>query len=240
MINFLGIGSAFNTELGNNSAYIKKDTCIVLFDCGNTVFGRLRSLNLLNDASELYIIITHTHPDHIGSLGELVLYSHYIRSLTPKILFPDKKLIDIILGSMGVRSDFYEVLNSKNTIINNDTFGIDISFLRSSHVDLIPSYGILLKLDNSTLYYSGDSNSISDFVLEDLEKGSIDFLYQDTCGIDYDGNPHLYLGRLKSLIKPELRRKVYCMHLDPKFERDMALKLGFNVVEAVIDSKPMP
>ena len=84
--------------------------------------GRLRSLNLIDDVSELYIIITHTHPDHIGSLGELVFYSHYIRNIKPKILFPEKNFIDTILGSMGVKSDYYEVLSSQNTIINNNDF----------------------------------------------------------------------------------------------------------------------
>ncbi|HHV28625.1 MBL fold metallo-hydrolase [Acetivibrio mesophilus] len=240
MINFLGIGSAFNTQLGNNSAYIKKDKCFILFDCGSTVFGRLRSLNLIDDVSELYIIITHTHPDHIGSLGELVFYSHYIRNIKPKILFPEKNFIDTILGSMGVKSDYYEVLSSQNTIINNNDFCMEISFHKCTHVDLIPSYGFIFKFDGSTLYYSGDSNSIDNFVLEGLEKGTIHFLYQDTCGIDYNENPHFYLGRLAKMIKPELRHKVYCMHIDPKFARDEALKLGFNVVEAVINPKSMP
>ncbi|HOM01367.1 MAG TPA: MBL fold metallo-hydrolase [Acetivibrio sp.] len=240
MINFIGTGSAFNTQLGNNSAYIKKDSHFVLFDCGSTVFSRLVSLNLIDDVSDLNIIITHTHPDHIGSLGELIFYSHYIKNLIPKILFPDKKLIDMILGSMGVNNEFYRVINSENTVINNSNFTMEVSFRKCSHVDSIPSYGILFKLGGFTLYYSGDSNSVDTFVLEGLEKGSIDFLYQDTCGIDYDLNPHLYLGRLEKLIKPELRHKVYCMHTDSQFNRDEAVKMGFNVVEAVIDFKSMP
>ncbi|GAE87686.1 metal-dependent hydrolase [Acetivibrio straminisolvens JCM 21531] len=163
----------------------------------------------------------------------MVFYSYYIKNLRPKILFPDKNLIDVILGSMGVRTNFYEVLSSVDTVIKNNDFNMEVSFRKCSHVDSIPSYGVLFKLDGSTLYYSGDSNSISNFVLEGLEKGSIDFLYQDTCGIDYSENPHFYLGRLAKLIKPELRHKVYCMHIDPEFNRDEALELGFNVVEAV-------
>ena len=34
MLKFIGMGSAFNTGLGNTSAYIKKEDRMLLIDCG--------------------------------------------------------------------------------------------------------------------------------------------------------------------------------------------------------------
>ena len=59
MLNFLGTGSAFNTEKGNTSAFIKKDNSLLLIDCGGTVFHRLQELNLLDGVENLYIVVTH-------------------------------------------------------------------------------------------------------------------------------------------------------------------------------------
>ena len=59
MLNFIGTGSAFNTELGNNSAFVKNNDSLILIDCGGTVFHRLQELSLLDGLQNLYIVITH-------------------------------------------------------------------------------------------------------------------------------------------------------------------------------------
>ncbi len=42
-LNFIGNGSCFNTDFGNNSAYYidKEKKSLLLIDCGETVFERL-------------------------------------------------------------------------------------------------------------------------------------------------------------------------------------------------------
>ncbi|NLD45700.1 MAG: MBL fold metallo-hydrolase [Clostridiaceae bacterium] len=233
MLNFLGIGSAFNTSLGNNSAFIKKHSSMLLIDCGSTVFNRLQTLNLFDDTSNIYVAVTHTHPDHVGSLGELIFYSHYALNHKPSLLFPDKSLITSILSNMGVDKNFYEVIDSKEIHMCDSCISFDISFFPASHVSSIPSYSLLLYEDSTRIFYSGDSNEVLSIMLEKLQNSEIDLFYQDTCGLDYEGNPHLHLGKLANIIKPELRHKVYCMHIDQKFSREEALNLGFNVVKAV-------
>jgi len=134
---------------------------------------------------------------------------------------------------MGVKSEFYNIIDTGKALIENEDLKLEISFFASSHVDTIPSYGLLLKIEGRTIFYSGDSNEINGFILKSLEEGTIDYLYHDTSGIDYDGNPHLSLEKLESYIKPELRHKVYCMHVDSHFDREKAKSLGFNVVECI-------
>ncbi|OPZ85286.1 MAG: ribonuclease Z [Firmicutes bacterium ADurb.Bin419] len=234
MLNFLGIGSAFNTALGNTSAFIKKHNSILLFDCGSTVFNRLQKIDLLAGVNNLYIALTHTHPDHVGSLGELIFYSHYILNHKPKILFPDANLLNSLLALMGVDDSFYEVLSHMEVKITDEFLGYArLTFIPSSHVDKIPSYGIILEYEERTIYYSGDSNKISPLILEKFEKGQIDLIYQDTCNLDYKGNPHLFIGNLIECIKPCLRSRIYCMHLDQRFEQEIALQSGFSIAEII-------
>jgi hypothetical protein len=47
-LKFIGTGSAFNTNLGNTSAYIKYDNDLLLIDCGESIFERLIKNDILN------------------------------------------------------------------------------------------------------------------------------------------------------------------------------------------------
>lgn len=162
MLNFIGSGSAFNTERGNTSAFIKKDNSLFLIDCGGTVFHRLQELNLFDGIESLDIIITHTHPDHVGSLGEVIFYSYYILKCIPTSFFPKKKLIEGFLNSIGVSAEMYELNSCERIDADDIQLGkFSIEFLPASHVDTIPSYGFIMKLKEKSFYYSGDANNIS-------------------------------------------------------------------------------
>ena len=73
-LNFIGTGSAFNYHLGNNSAYIKRNSSMLLIDCGGTVFHSLVKSNLLQDISSLYVAVTHMHRSYWLSWGHNFLY----------------------------------------------------------------------------------------------------------------------------------------------------------------------
>jgi len=231
MINFIGTGSAFNTELGNNSAFVKNNNSLILIDCGGTVFHRLQELSLLDGLQNLYIVITHTHPDHIGSLGDVIFYFYYILKQRPTIFFPSKELLEGILVSLGVTAEMYN-LNSFEKIEIKDTQFRDFSieFIPVSHVDTIPAYGFVMKFNKKSLYYSGDAKDLSRKVIERVMNGEIDRIYQDTCGLDYEGNNHLSLRKLSNIVPQELRNRVYCMHLDKYITEKEIEDNGFNFI----------
>ena len=232
MLSFIGMGSAFNTEVGNTSAFVKRNKSLLLIDCGGTVFHRLQELNLLDGLENLYIIVTHTHPDHVGSLGEVIFYSYYILKCIPTILFPNKELIEGFLNSIGVSAEMYKLNSIEKIDANDKQLGkLSIEFLPVSHVDTIPAYGFIMKLEERSFYYSGDTNNISANVVNRIISGEIDRVYQDTCGLDYQGNNHLSLKKLCSIVKPEFRNKIYCMHLDKHITNEEIRDKGFNVVE---------
>ena len=232
MINFIGIGSAFNTELGNTSAFVRKNNILLLIDCGGTVFHRLQQLSILNGLENIYIIITHTHPDHVGSLGDLIFYSYYFLRNKATIIFPDKEFIERFLFCVGVSSEMYSLKSTNKSSMSDEQLGeFSIEFLPVSHVDKIPSYGFIMKLNDRSFYYSGDSNNISNEIIDKLKDGEIDRIYQDTCGLDYEGNNHLSLKKLSEIISQEYKNKVYCMHLDKYINQQEIKDNGFNVVE---------
>lgn len=235
MINFIGTGSAFNTKLGDNSAFIKKENSLILIDCGGTVFSKLKEFSLLNGVENLYIVITHTHPDHVGSLGDLIFYSYYILKHKAKVFFPQKAIMESFLANVGVSSKQYEFNSSKTSEINDVNLGkVNIDFLPVTHTNTIPAYGFIMNLGGSSFYYSGDSNNLSSKIIDKLKGGEISSVYHDTCGLDYAGNPHLSIKKLCELVPKELRSIVYCMHLDENITEQEIKEKGFNIVHSYL------
>ncbi len=74
-LNFLGIGAAYYPPFGSTSAYFVVQGHFYLIDCGETVFSALWNNHDLNECKDIYVLITHLHADHIGSLGSFISYS---------------------------------------------------------------------------------------------------------------------------------------------------------------------
>ncbi|EIT84264.1 metal-dependent hydrolase [Fictibacillus macauensis ZFHKF-1] len=236
MINFIGCGSAFHTELGNNGAYMKHNNHLFLIDCGSATFERLQRFRLLDDVDHITVLLTHTHPDHVGSLGDLIFYSYYvIGSLSPRVtvLSPPDLHVQDLLTHMGVTPTFYTAQELTETAVLK-AFSLTIEAIPTIHAPELACYGYLLSQEGTTIYYSGDSQIIPARIQTMLAQNELHALYQDTCSFDTPGNVHLSLAKLQALIPPERRSRVWCMHLDAQFSSNDAKALGFGVVEVKI------
>lgn len=236
MLKFIGTGSAFNTALGNNSAYIKNGKRMFLIDCGSANFHRMKESGLLDDVEEIVVYVTHTHPDHVGSLGDLIFYMYYTKGeLKPRVhVITADSTVSTLLHLNGVSLKLYThslLLEGQETHLNSLDY--TIIPVKMSHVEELESYGLLIR-DNKTeeiVFYTGDTNEFTLNHLEALKEDELSKFYIDTCSNDYDGNVHLSIKKLREAIPKELRHKVWCMHLDEGFNVFQAKVLGFNVAE---------
>lgn len=227
MLTFTGVGSAFNTQLGNTSAWIRQGTHLLLLDCGGTVFERILKTGLLEGITSLDIAITHTHGDHVGSLGDLILYCHFKLEIKPTVRHPERGRIQLLLMLLGVPEETYELDDASEFALG----WLDGRFIPQDHADTMPAYGLRLVQADRTAWYSGDSNSIPPEVLEDFLNGRIACLYQDASGRVEPDSPHMSLEQLTALIPEPLRNKVVCMHQDEAFSRETAQNSGFRVAQ---------
>lgn len=227
-LSFLGRGSAFNTEEGNTSAYIKHGDKLLLIDCGESIFERIKRKGLLESSKEITILITHLHSDHVGSLSSLIFYCYYILNKKVSIIYPSPYALKSLLSIMNNKDNMYNLIESnENTRISLGD--MEIMPVKASHSNEMYCYGYFIYYDNKTIYYSGDSNIIEENTLNLFRNGKIDELYQDTCYPDYKGSGHLSINKLSNLIPENLREKVYCIHIDANELIEEATKLGFNI-----------
>jgi len=237
LLQFIGRGSAFNTLEGNNSAYCIHEGELFLIDCGSNVFERLDHAGVLGVVKNIKVLITHTHDDHIGSLGGLIFHSYFnMGTMGEKnitVYAPYTLKVPKLLSLMGVTNKYYHIKQFESHVeLEYASEPVFVQAVPNHHVEEILSYGYLLDIKGKCVYYSGDSNNIHPYILGRLESGIIDYFYQDTCKADYEGNVHLSINKLCELVGKN-RDKIYCMHLDKGFPVQWVKTLGFNVVESV-------
>ena len=236
MLNFIGTGSAFNTSLGNNNAYIKNGESLLLIDCGSSTFAKIQERNLLDGIKSVFVLMTHTHPDHVGSLGDLIFYGYYAMGEMGKpsvtVIAPEDLYIADVLNTVGVKRETYGYYAFEDSPTFISRFSMMIQPIKVNHVEELNCYGYIFTYREFITYYSGDCYEIPEKILDMLNRGVFDFFYQDTCKADYDGNVHLSLRKLTEMVKPEYRKRVFCMHLDNGFNIEEAKELGFNVVSS--------
>ena len=228
-LKFLGRGSAFNTKEGNTAAYCIKDDMLLLIDCGESVFQKIKEKDLLNGIKEVNILITHLHSDHAGSLSSLILYCYYSKKIIPNIYYPDMINLKIFLECTGaIKNKTWKELNVNNLYLNYD---ITILHEVTKHCDEINAFRYQISDNLDNIYYSGDTtgDTIGDLSVKDIEYYSK--IYHDVCLADYEGNVHTSLKKLSEMIPEKFRYKIWCMHFDCDETIKKAKKLGFNVVE---------
>lgn len=247
MLSFIGTGSAFNTALGNNGAYLKSpdDKNLFMIDCGETTFERLKRYGVLEGIEHVHVFITHFHPDHVGSLGTLVFNMYYKdRKFRPGVTIytPDTQSVLNLFHVNGVKSTLYNLVRldlggHRNIVTIGEKIGrIIVTPVRTEHdPDLKVCYGYLFEFidffKGTRMYYSGDSRSIPPTILRMVRAGELDYLYQDTQSTSYNGYVHLPLEELTRLIPNSKRYAVWCMHIDEGWNTELAKSAGFKTVK---------
>lgn len=222
-LKFLGKGSAFNPTMKNTSAYFMMDKNLFLIDCGESVFEILFQSSVLEACNDIYIMLTHLHSDHVGSLGSIISYCYCVQNKMINIVHPEETVVEL-LDLLGIKRKFYKY----HKALPQDIEGIKIESIEVKHVPDMTCYGYILEVEGSRIYYSGDAEEIPESVLAQLKSGVIDRIYQDTsCHLN---DSHLYVDNLKEVIPLKIRNKVFCMHIDSDCEERLK-ENGFQIVQ---------
>lgn len=209
-LKFLGRGSGFADE--HTSAYfstVSKE--MVIIDCPVSTFQKVKHIDL-SDYESFYVLVTHTHGDHVGGLGLFVQYA----------FFTLKKPVTIVAPSTAVADDISTILTIEGNELSwcklvtvadvkeKEWFGDCVLTKHSPQLEG-KCFGYHLLIDDTNVVYTGDTSTLEPFVSY-LNDGSI--LYVDTSV--YYGMIHLKLeDALDDFISFTKRGiKVYLMHLD--------------------------
>lgn len=231
---FLGRGSSNYTKQGNNAAYFIENGELFLIDCGETIFSKLMEKKLLETVDEINVMITHTHCDHIGSLGSLILYCYFTLQKNVHIILPDRvsyvQSIEVLLKYFGCTIEMYHIVSEKELDYKYETF-MRIRYQQTNHVKQLECYGILFDTSHGFVYYSGDTKEIDNVkrLIDHHEK--IDKIYIDTTSLDSKDNVHVCVDTLNKEVPENIKQKVYCMHFNNDDCMEKAKKYGFHVVE---------
>lgn len=222
-LQFLGIGAFCYPAFRNTSAYFVYKDNLIFLDFGETVFETVMKTLDLKAYLHIYIVLTHLHADHVGSLGTVLSYCNCILHQKPTLVHPQHNVC-ALLDLLGIVPSFYSYHATFQGLVE----GVSIEAVEVQHAGDMRCYGYKIKSENVCLYYSGDASDIPDIVLKDFLSGKIDDIYQDTSTIEGASASHLYYKRLEDLIPIELRKNVHCMHLDCDC-REMLKEKGFSI-----------
>ena len=245
---------------------------MLLIDCGSTVFQEMalksvlldeyqnltgfcdlrdkpndKPLSLLDGVNSLFVYITHTHGDHVGSLATLLDYFQWRR----------RKPVTFVVTDESLKAYLSELLILQNSIEDKKSIAwmnvedLPVAFpdiqraeaISLKHTVGMDSHALVLELKQTAgfsgglLFYTGDTSDIKT-VKEFLAK-NCSRIYRVYIDVTTVASPvHINmatLGTIVAEVAPDICHKIYCMHINDGITRDEyeyhAGKYGFNVVK---------
>lgn len=229
MLKFIGTGDLANVKLGNTSCYYKSENEILLIDIGVLNFKTLIESEILKEVNVVNIIITHSHPDHIGGLASTIYYLEYwLKIKNINIVVPNdlqKNDIHTFLQIQGVGNNEYNFINANEFKMNKIK---SVAFDKIIHSN-VKSFAVTINFEENKEVFVGDNNDVN-FLTKSLESiNKNDLIYTDVSSLD--SAVHLNIETLINLVPESKRKNVVCMHFDNDEIKERLKKLGFKIAE---------
>ncbi len=221
-LKFIGNGSGFSET--NNNAFFIIDNDLYIIDCSMLNMNKIKRLFDFSKYSNIYIIVTHMHADHVSGIANLIdylyyMYGKFVNIISPSTLIDDIKNYNEICG---VLSNQYNIIDSKNINIIKETIKVN-----HSHSLKNGCFGYLLNINNKNIIYTGDTSDLIPFE-EYLD--ICDELYVD---VNYN-NSKVHIGFHNFLENIPNVKKIYLMHIDEEDKIRKEIKDYNNIFIAEI------
>ena len=222
-IKFVGTGGAFDANYVNSSAIITLNTKNYLIDCGHSVFPELVKKNLVPQID--FVLITHLHDDHVGSLGTLIFYNYHVLGRKLTVLLPNHPIFI---------QKFKQLVSL--TVVNFESYmniesidGVSVKSFETTglHYEGMESFSYLFSDNQNHFVYSGDLGN-PDFVfnrIDELKLISSDLTVFHDISF-YRNSAHAYY---QDLLKWKEKYSIYGYHCNPeKNPKDNSIPLVYN------------
>ena len=220
-LNFIGIGGATNVELGGNCCYLKDGSNLLIIDMCESATEKLLKEGAFKNIKNIYVVITHTHFDHVAGLGVFVWYCNFNLNIRPKIIYSNFKYkyhIKKILKLTGVSKKYVEFIKDSSFKMNN----LKLSMQLTTHTSKLQCFGIMFQDKQGKYYYTGDTNDI-DYITKLCEDKTVKKIYTEVSTKSHDS--HIAYDALVNLKK----EKLVLMHFDTIELYNKAKKDGFEI-----------
>lgn len=166
----IGNGGAFNYKETNSSFLIENNNEYLLFDCGHSVYQKLRELDeskeiSLKDLQAVYI--SHFDDDHIGSLKTLIYYQYFVNQIILDIIIAEDLYneMNIFLKDLNgfyenfekIEAQMFDIYSIENFVglAYNDMY---LTTIACEHH--VPCFGLSITSEDKEIIISGDTTAI--------------------------------------------------------------------------------
>lgn len=220
-LSFIGIGGATNIELGGNCCYLKEEDNLLVIDMCEGATEKLEKSKAFKDIKNIYVVITHTHFDHVAGLGVFVWYCNFNLNICPNIIYSDLKYVHTLkklLKLTGVDKKYVKFIKDSSFKIND----LRLNMQRTTHTPKLQCFGIMFKDKLGKYYYTGDTNDI-DYIRKLCEDKTVKKIYTEVATETND--VHIKYDDIINLEK----EKLILMHFDTSELYKKASKADFEV-----------
>ena len=194
VVDFIDVGQG-------DSILIRQGSHAMLIDGGTSeskqdLLGFLESENV---SSFDYIIGTHPHEDHIGSLDDVVNSYDFDTILFPKVTTTTKTFENLVLAVKGKNKKFVEPEINKEYTLGDAKFTILAP--NSKEYDSLNNYSIVIKLTygKNSFIFTGDAESLSE---SEILKNNVD-LKADVLKIGHHGSSTSTSAKFLNAVSPK-------------------------------------
>lgn len=220
-LSFIGIGGSTNIELGGNCCYLKEKDNLLVIDMCEGATEKLEKAGAFKGIKNIYIVITHTHFDHVAGLGVFIWYCNFNLNISPKIIYSNFKYLHTLqklLKLTGVNKKLVKFVRDSSFKIND----LKLNMQRTTHTPKLQCFGIMFQDRLGKYYYTSDTNDIN-YIKELCEDKTIKIIYTEIATETYDA--HIKYDDIINLEK----EKLILMHFDTVELYKKAINAGFKV-----------